>query len=393
MHLQNFGLNSEPFGAAFEPDFFYRGYQHGAALSFLEQAFAIDRPALALIGPQGAGKSSSLQFAVERRSGGTRLGQIDGLPETAAAFLNSVLEAFGFGALEAGRAELRNLLSVFVVQSRQNEQHVVLQVRDPHLPTPEVMDEILWLLHAVAADGGFQVVFSGGEGLEALLATPRLATLAGLFRDRHQLAPLGERETLDYLHFRLGAAGIADPEPMLPEDACRAIFEATGGIVRVVNRLAAAALERAGRAGADSIDVAAVRDSAAPLGLNAGGEVGESGFRLDVHLDETPYMQLPLGRRKILIGRHSHNEINLRDGSVSRHHAMVVPEGDRWVIVDLNSTNGTLVNGESVKHYPLTDGDSILVGRFRIEFRGHTGSSRARHEEPDLRKTVVLSDR
>ena len=206
-------------------------------------------------------------------------------------------------------------------------------------------------------------------------------------------APLGERETLDYLHFRLGAAGIADPEPILPEDACRTIFEATGGIVRVINRLAAAALERAGRAGADSIDVSAVRDSAAPLGLNAGGEVGESGFRLDVHLDEMPYMQLPLGRRKILIGRHSHNEINLRDGSVSRHHAMVVPEGDRWVIVDLNSTNGTLVNGESVKHYPLTDGDSILVGRFRIEFRGHAGESRARHEEPDLRKTVVLSDR
>ena len=112
---------------------------------------------------------------------------------------------------------------------------------------------------------------------------------------------------------------------------------------------------------------------------------------LDVRLDNAPYLQLPLGQRKVLIGRHSHNEINLRDGSVSRHHAMIVPESGNWILVDLNSTNGTQVNGESVKHRRLDDGDVITVGNFRIEFRGGRDSAAGQVGGAEHRRTVVLT--
>lgn len=391
MHLKHYGLGTEPFGAAFESDCFYRGHQHGAALSFLERCFDIGRPGLALVGPQGVGKSASLRFAIDRRRGGGRLGEIDGLPGTPAAFLASVLEAFGFGPIEAGHAELRNLLSVFVVQARQNEQQILLHIRDPQLPSPEVADEVFWLLSSVAPDGDFQLVFSGGEGLERLLESPRLNGLAALIRDRHRLDPLSERETADYLHFRLGAAGAAAPQDILPETACRDIHRASEGVVRTINRLAAAAVERAGRARLPAVDEATVAACAARLGLGAAADTDPGNGLLDVRLDNAPYLQHPLGRRKVLIGRHSHNEINLRDGSVSRHHAMIVPEAGSWLLVDLNSTNGTQVNGEPVKHRRLDDGDVITVGNFSIEYRGGRDAAAEQAGLAEHRRTVVLT--
>jgi type II secretory pathway predicted ATPase ExeA len=391
MHLKHFGLGTEPFAAVFQPNFFYRGFQHGAALGFLAQAFDIGRPALALIGPPGGGKSAVLRYAIDRHRGGGRLGLVDGLPREPVALLGAVLGAFGFGAIEAGHAELRNLLSVFVVQARRNRQKVVLQVRDPGLPSPEVADELRWMIHSIAPDGEFQLVLSGGESLERLLDSPRLEPLAREFRDRHHLSSLGERETVDYLHFRLAAAGAAAPEQILPDESGLAIHESAGGIVRSINRLAAAALERAGRAGAAGVDLETVRASAESLGMTTGAEVGASGFRLDVRLDEAPYMKFPLGLCKVLIGRHAHNEIRLRDGSVSRHHAMILPDGDRWVVVDLNSTNGTVLNGEPVQQARLSDGDRLGVGRFVIEFRGQGAAGAVPADEPDMRRTVVLT--
>ena len=390
MHLQHFDLGAEPFGAAYEPGFFYRGFQHGAALAFLERAFEIGRPGVALIGPAGIGKSTSLRFAVNRRRNGPRLGQIDGLDDEPVDFLASILHAFGFGSIDAGRPELRNLLSVFVVQARQNGQQVVLQIRDPRMPTPAVTDELLWMLSALGSEGCFQLVLSGGEAVERLLSAPRMASLAGMFRERHTMGPLAESETQDYLHFRLGVAGSLEPERIIPDASASAIHDAAAGVPRAIDQLAAAAMELGAREGLRGIDVTIVERAAVPLGLAPSASPDGAGFRLEVHLDETPYMKLPLGRRKVLIGRHSHNEINLRDGSVSRHHAMVVPDGEQWIIVDLNSTNGTRVNGEHVKHAPLSSGDEIGVGRFRIEFHGDAAISAVAAEEPDMRRTVVL---
>lgn len=60
------------------------------------------------------------------------------------------------------------------------------------------------------------------------------------------------------------------------------------------------------------------------------------------------------------------------DGGISRQHARLIREGNRWAIVDLNSTNGTLVNGTVVAakaRVQLKDGDQIMLGDVRLEFR------------------------
>ena len=70
-----------------------------------------------------------------------------------------------------------------------------------------------------------------------------------------------------------------------------------------------------------------------------------------------------------LIGRErSQCGIYLRDPNVSRRHAELSYDGSNWHIVDLNSTNGTLVNDVDVDECVLRDGDLITVGLVNLEF-------------------------
>ena len=71
-----------------------------------------------------------------------------------------------------------------------------------------------------------------------------------------------------------------------------------------------------------------------------------------------------------VIGRErSQAGIVLRDPNVSRRHAELHYDGANWHIIDLNSTNGTLVNDVDVDQVTLRDGDLITVGLVNLEFR------------------------
>jgi hypothetical protein len=70
-----------------------------------------------------------------------------------------------------------------------------------------------------------------------------------------------------------------------------------------------------------------------------------------------------------VIGRLSGSEIELTDTGASRRHAEIRRQGDDFVIVDLGSTNGTLVNDSPVAEHTLEDGDRVTIGRTTLEFR------------------------
>jgi two-component system NtrC family sensor kinase len=81
----------------------------------------------------------------------------------------------------------------------------------------------------------------------------------------------------------------------------------------------------------------------------------------------------PLAKDETLIGRNPTTDITLLDEGISREHALIERDETRgsFTIEDLQSTNGTKVNGKRVRSAELTHGDSIEVGhtRFRFELR------------------------
>jgi len=70
---------------------------------------------------------------------------------------------------------------------------------------------------------------------------------------------------------------------------------------------------------------------------------------------------------ELLIGRHRSCDVVLADPSVSRRHARVFFRDGSWVLQDLESTNGTVVNGVRVGRCELRPGDRLLIGDQRLQ--------------------------
>lgn len=77
---------------------------------------------------------------------------------------------------------------------------------------------------------------------------------------------------------------------------------------------------------------------------------------------------ISITRDPIVIGRLSTSDVVLADSNVSRRHAELRRDGSRWTIVDLGSTNGTMVNGKLAREQPLEDGDRIAFGTSELIF-------------------------
>ena len=78
--------------------------------------------------------------------------------------------------------------------------------------------------------------------------------------------------------------------------------------------------------------------------------------------------RISLTERVLTIGRLPESHITLQDTNASRHHAEIRPSGDGYVVVDLNSTNGTSVNGVRMSQQVLRDGDIIQIGNTKLLF-------------------------
>src|SRR5262245_32728061 len=78
--------------------------------------------------------------------------------------------------------------------------------------------------------------------------------------------------------------------------------------------------------------------------------------------------QVLLDSSELKIGRDVSNDLRLEDPTVSSHHCCIQRDADTFVLLDLDSTNGSFVNGKAVSRSPLGHGDEILVGSTRFCF-------------------------
>jgi pSer/pThr/pTyr-binding forkhead associated (FHA) protein len=108
-------------------------------------------------------------------------------------------------------------------------------------------------------------------------------------------------------------------------------------------------------------------------------------------LNNRALKEYSLQKTSIPIGRQWDNSIVLDDPKVSGYHAKMDRVGPDYILTDLQSTNGTLVNGKKIVSHKLTHGDNIAIGEHSLLFIASGKRMVAAEEENPLGKTVIMT--
>lgn len=98
--------------------------------------------------------------------------------------------------------------------------------------------------------------------------------------------------------------------------------------------------------------------------------------------------EYPLNKERISIGRLKENDIHLENLAVSGRHALVLTILEDSFLEDLESTNGTYVNGKPIKKHALRNGDVIGIGKHEFRYLNDQATA-----DEQLERTVVIRDR
>jgi pSer/pThr/pTyr-binding forkhead associated (FHA) protein len=90
-------------------------------------------------------------------------------------------------------------------------------------------------------------------------------------------------------------------------------------------------------------------------------------LRIILKFNSTVLKELKIDQDEIIIGRDSGNDIQIDNEAVSREHAKIISGPNYYLIEDLNSTNGTFVNGKKINKKFLQEVDEISIGKHSLQ--------------------------
>jgi pSer/pThr/pTyr-binding forkhead associated (FHA) protein len=109
--------------------------------------------------------------------------------------------------------------------------------------------------------------------------------------------------------------------------------------------------------------------------------------KLILSVDGTVLKEISLMKERTTLGRKPHNDIQVDNLAVSGEHAAIITILNDSFIEDLNSTNGTLVNGKPIKKHFLQNNDVIEIGKHKLKY---FGEAPAQVSTQDFEKTMII---
>ena len=106
--------------------------------------------------------------------------------------------------------------------------------------------------------------------------------------------------------------------------------------------------------------------------------------KMIVSIDGVVIKEVQLTKDRTTLGRRPYNDIVIDNLAVSGEHAVMQMSGMDVFLEDLNSTNGTYVNGKAIKKQQLQNGDTVEIGKYKIKFV-HEGAT------DSYEKTTVIN--
>jgi len=109
--------------------------------------------------------------------------------------------------------------------------------------------------------------------------------------------------------------------------------------------------------------------------------------RLILSLDNQVLAEYNMSKERYTIGRLPDNDVRIDNPAVSGHHSLIINILNDSFLEDLNSTNGTYVNGKLIKKHALQHGDVITIGHHQLRF---SDDRSAEKEQDEFEKTMVI---
>ena len=108
--------------------------------------------------------------------------------------------------------------------------------------------------------------------------------------------------------------------------------------------------------------------------------------KLVLSRDGSILFQCFLEQERVKIGKEPYNQVVIDDPAVGAEHAVIIPIGNDHILEDLNSVNGTIVNGTRVQRHILQHGDVVEFGAFYLRYLNPRASA-----ERDLERTMLIA--
>lgn len=109
--------------------------------------------------------------------------------------------------------------------------------------------------------------------------------------------------------------------------------------------------------------------------------------RLILTLDSQVLAEYNMTKERYTVGRLPDNDVRIDNPAVSGHHSLIINILNDSFLEDLNSTNGTYVNGKLIKKHALQHGDNITIGRHQLRFVDQQSMD---DDQDEFEKTMVI---
>ncbi len=391
MYYDFFNLNEHPFRLTTDPKFLFLSSNHSRARAYMEYAIRNHDKLFILSGEIGSGKSLVIQDLLTSLDENTLAFRIHQTLLTNIEFLQMLLREFGMKSFHDRKVELLDQIYTYLVEQHRKGKQIILIVDEAQNLAPDVMEEIRLLLEFEREGENLLSLFLIGQpGLNQIIDRPELEQLRQRARLRYHLDALDEDDVENYIRHRLKIAG-EQHTVSFDSDVFPLIHEYTGGRPRLINILMDHALtcafvnsnEQISRGSIlISIDELNWQPFSRPLedipvlleNKNTDTSSHEqpeitASRKIIVHKNGRLIGEYPLHKPCFNIGRHSDNDIVLKEPRISRLHAQIILNDSEIFIQDMDSKNGTFYGEKRIDLHALQLGDVITIASYELSFR------------------------
>jgi len=241
-YLLQYQLTREPFAVdddTNQDDFFLLDSERAQRLNMLYHMSQNSELLLVVSGVYGSGKSSLLNKFIDMRTDSWRQCVVNATPTTNPdQLLIEIAEGFGLPQDSVTFSNALDMLQNRLIELKRSELMPILIIDDAHqLPTASLT--ILLKLSELADSDVrlLRIVLFGEPAINDMFNAPELKELKHRITHTLTMPPLTEKQTSDYIHYRLSVAGLVGDSPLSPSQIKR-IHRLSNGIPGMINQFA-----------------------------------------------------------------------------------------------------------------------------------------------------------